>query len=114
MDKTILEMLPSPGPVLCEVEVTGEGPGVRVKTGILYKEKIMKCTLCRNGGTKPGLVTVTLQRGETSVILKAVPTEGCENCGEYFLAEDVTESVLQRAELAAKNGAEVEILRFAA
>ena len=74
----------------------------------------MKCTICRNGETKPGAVTVTLQRGETTVILKAVPAEVCENCGEYFLSEEVTDTVLRRAELATTNGAEVEILRFAA
>jgi len=57
---------------------------------------------------------VTLQRGETTVILKGVPAEICENCGEYYLSDDLTGQVLERAEAAAKNGAEVEILRFAA
>jgi hypothetical protein len=37
-----------------------------------------------------------------------------ENCGEYYLSEDVTEQVLSRAEEAVRKGAEVEILRFAA
>jgi hypothetical protein len=48
------------------------------------------------------------------VILKGVPAEICENCGEYYLSDDLTGQVLERAEAAAKNGAEVEILRFAA
>ncbi len=74
----------------------------------------MKCSLCRQGGTSPGLVTVTLQRGDTTVIVKQVPAEVCENCGEYYLAQEVTEQLLARAEAAVKNGAEVEILRFAA
>jgi YgiT-type zinc finger domain-containing protein len=74
----------------------------------------MKCVLCRQGNTSPGLVTVLLQRGETTVIVKQVPAEVCENCGEYYLTQDVTEQLLARAEIAVKNGAEVEILRFAA
>jgi hypothetical protein len=57
---------------------------------------------------------VTLQRGETTVILKGVPAEICENCGEYYLSDDMTRQVLERAEAAVKSGAEVEILRFAA
>jgi hypothetical protein len=57
---------------------------------------------------------VTLQRGETTVILKGVPAEICENCGEYYLSDDMTSQVLERAEAAVKSGAEVEILRFAA
>jgi YgiT-type zinc finger domain-containing protein len=63
---------------------------------------------------KPGDTTVTLQRGETTIILKGVPADVCENCGEYYLSEDVTARVLDRAEEAVKSGAEVEILRYAA
>jgi YgiT-type zinc finger domain-containing protein len=63
---------------------------------------------------KPGDTTVTLQRGETTIILKGVPADVCENCGEYYLSEAVTARVLDRAEEAVKSGAEVEILRYAA
>lgn len=48
------------------------------------------------------------------MILKGVPAEICENCGEYYLSDDLTGQVLERAEAAVKSGAEVEILRFAA
>ncbi|MHB8160825.1 MAG: type II toxin-antitoxin system MqsA family antitoxin [Thermoleophilia bacterium] len=74
----------------------------------------MKCVICKQGEAYPGEVTVTLQRGESTIILKNVPAEVCENCGEYYLSEDITEQVLSRAEEAVKSGAEVEILRFAA
>ena len=74
----------------------------------------MRCSLCRHGDTRTGEVTVTLQRGRTIVIVKDVPAEVCENCGEYYLSEKVTEQLLARSEQAVKSGAEVEILRFAA
>ena len=74
----------------------------------------MICTLCRHGDTHPGFVTVTLQRGETTVIMKQVPADVCENCGEYYLSSDVTALVMDKAEAAVRTGAEVEILRFAA
>jgi YgiT-type zinc finger domain-containing protein len=74
----------------------------------------MNCVICRNGTTHSGTVTVTLQRGDTTVILKQVPAEVCENCGEYYLASEITAQVLEKAESAVKRGAEVEILRFAA
>ncbi|WP_223280103.1 YgiT-type zinc finger protein [Nostoc sp. PA-18-2419] len=45
-----------------------------------------------------------------------MPAEICDNCGEYYLDDTITEEVLQRAEIAVNNGAEVEIfdmqLRF--
>ena len=74
----------------------------------------MRCVLCRHGDTNPGRVTVTLQRGGTTVIVRDVPADVCENCGEYYLSEKVTEQLLARSEQAVKSGAEVEILRFAA
>ncbi len=75
---------------------------------------MMRCVICKHGETKPGHVTVTLERGETTVILKGVPAEVCEDCAEYYLSEEITEQVLERAEQAARKGVEVEIIRFAA
>lgn len=74
----------------------------------------MRCVLCKHGETQPGLVTVTLDRDESIVIIKRVPAKVCDNCGEYYLSDLITEQVLQRAEMAANNGAEVEIIRYAA
>jgi YgiT-type zinc finger domain-containing protein len=74
----------------------------------------MNCPICRNGDTAPGKVTVTLQRGETTIVVKEVPAEVCQNCGEFYLSEEVTGKLLNRAEAAVKNGAELEILRYAA
>lgn len=74
----------------------------------------MICVICKNGKTRDGHVTVTVQRGDTTVILKRVPAEVCDNCGEYYLSSEVSGQVLERAEAAVKSGAEVEILRFAA
>ncbi len=74
----------------------------------------MKCVLCKQGETRRGKVTVTLQRGETTVIIRGVPADVCENCGEYYLRENVTGEVLALGEDAVRKGAEVEILRYAA
>lgn len=74
----------------------------------------MMCVICKYGKTQPDLVTVTLQRDESIVVLKDVPAEVCDNCSEYYLSDTVTEKVLQRAEISVNNGAEVEILRYAA
>jgi YgiT-type zinc finger domain-containing protein len=74
----------------------------------------MECVICKHGKTQPGLVTVTLERDDCIVILKQVPADVCENCGEYYLSESVTEEVLNKAEDAVNKGAEVEIIRYAA
>jgi YgiT-type zinc finger domain-containing protein len=74
----------------------------------------MKCVICKHGETQPGHVTVTLQRGESTIIFKNVPAEVCENCGEYYLSDEITGQLMERAEEALQHGAEVEIVRFAA
>ena len=74
----------------------------------------MTCVLCKNGETRPGTVTVTLERGKTVVVVRDVPADVCENCGEYYLDGSVAQEVYQRAEAAVARNAEVEILHYAA
>ncbi len=74
----------------------------------------MTCLICRQGEATPGHATVTMQRGRCTVIFKDVPADVCENCGEYYLSDSVTRELLRRAEVAVQNGAEVEILGYAA
>ncbi len=74
----------------------------------------MNCVICKQGQTNSGKVTVTLQRDQTTVVVKEVPAQVCENCGEFYLSEEVTEQLMNKAEKAVLNGAEVEIVRFAA
>jgi YgiT-type zinc finger domain-containing protein len=74
----------------------------------------MKYAICRHGETRPGNTIVTLQRGDTTVVIKGVPADVCDNCGEYYLTADMSARVLALAEEAVRHGAEVEVLRFAA
>ena len=74
----------------------------------------MKCVFCKHGKTQPGLTTITLDRDNCIVVLKGVPADICETCGEYYLSETTTKSVLEYAKVVADRGTEVEIMRFAA
>lgn len=74
----------------------------------------MNCVICKTGEMHEGTTTVSLQRGETTVVVKAVPAKVCDNCGEYYLDENMAERLLAMAEAAVSKGAEVEVLRWAA
>ena len=74
----------------------------------------MNCVVCKHGETRPGQATVTLQRCDTTVMMKQVPAEVCQISGEYYLSDTIAGQVMSKAEAAVKSGAEVEILRFAA
>lgn len=74
----------------------------------------MRCTICKFGETRDGLATVTLHRDESVIVIKDVPAQVCENCGEYYLTGDVSGQMMALAESAISHNAEVEILRFSA
>ena len=55
----------------------------------------MKCVIYKQGETRPGVATVTLEREGTMLIVKSVPTQVCQNCGEEYINEDITAKLLQ-------------------
>ena len=74
----------------------------------------MKCAICKNGETRPGTTTVTMTRGEATIVIKNVPAEVCDNCGEYYLDDAISAKILSMAEEAIKQNHEVEVIQFAA
>jgi YgiT-type zinc finger domain-containing protein len=74
----------------------------------------MKCVICRNGDTRPGKATVTLERGGTTLVIKGVPAQICENCGEEYVDEAVTARLLKTAEDAVRAGVQVDVREYAA
>jgi YgiT-type zinc finger domain-containing protein len=74
----------------------------------------MQCMICRSGAYVPGLVTVTLERGTTTLVMKGVPALICENCGEAYVDEAVSEQLLGAAEMAMSAGVQVEVRTFEA
>ena len=43
-----------------------------------------------------------------------MPAQVCDNWGEYILEEQATKKVLEKAEQAVANNAEIEVLKYAA
>ncbi len=74
----------------------------------------MKCVVCRNGATRSGKSTVTLERGGTILVVKGVPAQVCENCGEEYLDEAEAGHLLDTAEEAVKAGVEIDVRDYAA
>ena len=74
----------------------------------------MKCTVCKIGQTVPGHATVTLERDGKTIVIKAVPAEVCDNCGEEYVAEETTTNVLRQADSLVVGKDEVVVRPFAA
>ncbi len=74
----------------------------------------MKCPICKHGKTHPGVASITLERGNSTMMFKNVPGEVCENCGEAYHDATVTRVLLEQANLAAQHGVELDVRRYAA
>jgi len=72
----------------------------------------MECVICKNGTTKKGKITVTLERDNSIIAIKGVPAQICQNCGEYYLDPETTKEELKRAEQAAEKGVEIEVIKM--
>ncbi len=72
----------------------------------------MKCMICKHGETKKGTTTVTLDKGDSTIVFKEVPAYICDNCGEKYVDGSVTKELLKRAREIVKNGVEVDIRKY--
>ena len=69
---------------------------------VLRRQVVAHCTGC------------FLQRADTVVVVRDVPAEVCENCGEYYLSEPTAMRVYADADETARRQVEVETQRYAA
>ena len=72
----------------------------------------MKCVICRHGETRPGTTSITLERGGSTIVIRNVPGEICQTCGEVYYSSEVTANLLEQAERAYRDGIEVEIRNY--
>lgn len=72
----------------------------------------MKCPICRQGETRPGTATLVLERDGLTMVVRHVPAEVCENCGEEYVDEAAAIAALEHAEAAARDGVTLEVREF--
>ena len=74
----------------------------------------MKCPLCRQGGLQPGTSDETVSYEGMTLVVKDVPAEICDICGEPYFNEQVTQRLLDLAREAAAAGVVVDVRRYVA
>ncbi len=72
----------------------------------------MKCVVCKSGETHEGTTTVTLERDGLTLVMKEVPAEICDNCGEDYVNESVAQELTLLTEKMSQSGAQVDIRRY--
>ena len=61
-----------------------------------------------------GHTGITFERANATVVVKSVPANVCDNCGEAFIAEEIARKVHDVVEAEFKKGVEVEVVHYAA
>jgi YgiT-type zinc finger domain-containing protein len=74
----------------------------------------MKCVVCRQGETREGTATVTLERGSLTLVVKGVPAQVCENCGEEYIDDNVSAGLMETAEEVAIEGTQFDVREYRA
>jgi YgiT-type zinc finger domain-containing protein len=74
----------------------------------------MKCVICKQGETRLGKATVTLERNGLTLVVKHVPAQVCIHCGEEYVDQEATAQLLRAAEQAEKAGVQVDIREYVA
>ena len=72
----------------------------------------MKCVICKTGETRPGTASVVLERAGTTLLIRDVPGEICDTCGEVYHDAEITQRLLAQAERAYHDGVDVEVRRY--
>ena len=72
----------------------------------------MKCVVCKQGKTQPGVTTVTFERDGLTLVVKNVPARVCVNCGEEYVDEQAATLLLETAENAAQAGVLVDVRAY--
>ena len=77
-----------------------------------------QCPMCSAGTLRKasagGTTTLTMERGEATIVFKDVPADVCDVCGEAFIDEDISEDVYEQAEAAIEAGAQFDVRYYEA
>ncbi|MGZ5006649.1 MAG: type II toxin-antitoxin system MqsA family antitoxin [Methylobacter sp.] len=74
----------------------------------------MKCPICKHGDTINGTASITLERKAATLVFKNVPAQICNNCGEEYFTDDITQSIMKQAESAIAQGVQIDVRQYRA
>jgi len=73
----------------------------------------VRCVFCK-GEMREGEVNVPVDLEDRFILITGVPALICQECGEYFVSDEVMKRLESIVEEAKSRNVEIEILRFAA
>lgn len=72
------------------------------------------CVVCKTGEVAPGTTSLTIERGEMTLVLKQIPARVCSNCGEAYFDETTTRRIEVLADQVQQTGVHMAVQQFIA
>ena len=74
----------------------------------------MTCVICKQGQTALGTTRMAVERGATVLVVRGVPAQVCDNCGEAYLSADAVDRLQEMLAVAAQGGVQIEVREYMA
>ncbi|MDD2415050.1 MAG: type II toxin-antitoxin system MqsA family antitoxin [Eubacteriaceae bacterium] len=72
----------------------------------------MKCLTCKNGTMEPGFTTYFADLKNCMVIIKKVPCQRCDQCGEILFSASVAEKLDSLMDKAESIASELTVMEY--
>lgn len=72
----------------------------------------MKCVICKHGELKPGISSVMFERENATIVIKEVPVDICDNCGEKYIPDKIAEQIMSLVESVKSQGIILDVRNF--
>lgn len=71
----------------------------------------MKCVVCKVGTVRKNKrTTLKFEKGGSLLLVKNVPADVCDTCGEAYMNQRVTGEVLSKVRFSLQKGVELEVI----
>jgi YgiT-type zinc finger domain-containing protein len=72
----------------------------------------MKCVICKTGNLQPQSVSVMVDRQGALLVVQGVPALVCDNCGERYFDDPVSERLLELTEQTLQPGVHLDVRQY--
>ena len=72
----------------------------------------MKCVICKHGELKPGVTSLLFEKNKSTIVIKGVPVDMCDNCGEIYVPDKTAEQIMSLLESVESQGIIIDVRNF--
>ena len=72
----------------------------------------MRCVICKHGELEPGVTSILFEQVGCTIVMKEVPANICNTCGESYVDDKVAQKLLDQVNTAVHQGIVVDVRKY--